>query len=283
MIKASTALALGYGICIAFLVFGCSSKNTASDDHTSADPEIDLAILDTFPLDQTFPAPTLGFQKPEQVPVSRSNPSEEAPVPTLADLEQRLLDAGLVDIQSADPNIQVNLKYASNDNFLHRNVYGSLRRAFMQPEAAEKLARANEILMDKHPDLRLHVFDAVRPRSVQFAMWRIVKGTPQQSYVASPKKGSIHNFGAAVDLSIATEKGELLDMGTPFDFFGNLAQPRYEDKFLQSGELSEAQVANRLLLREVMLEAGFSMIRNEWWHFNAFSASQTRAKFKMVN
>lgn len=197
-------------------------------------------------------------------------------------LEQKLIDAGLVYVQSIDSSILIDLRYASKNNFLRKNVYGSLRKAYLQPEAAQMLPEASEALQKEHPDLRLMVFDGVRPRAVQFAMWRIVKGTAHQQYVASPKTGSIHNYGAAVDLTIATAEGEGLDMGTPFDFFGKKAQPRYEEAMLASGELTAEQVANRRLLRKVMTEAGFSIIRNEWWHFNAFPANETRKRFKMV-
>lgn len=228
-----------------------------------AEEGVPLSIIDT-------------FDPSTELPESRT------PEPLIDTLEQKLIDAGLVNVQSLDPSILVELKYASKDNFLKKNVYGGLRRCYMQPEAADKLAKASAILQEQRPDLRLLVYDAVRPRSVQFAMWRIVKGTSQQSYVASPTSGSVHNFGAAVDLTLADKTGQPLDMGTVFDFFGKKAQPRYENQFLASGELTQEQVDNRLLLRNVMIDAGFSIIRNEWWHFNAFPAAESRKRFKPV-
>ena len=71
-------------------------------------------------------------------------------------------------------------------------------------------------------------------------------------------------------------------MGTPFDFFGDLAQPRYEAKYLESGELTLAQVENRRLLRTVMNHAGFTGILNEWWHFNAFPKEEIRERYEIV-
>jgi D-alanyl-D-alanine dipeptidase len=113
-------------------------------------------------------------------------------------------------------------------------------------------------------------------------MWDIVKGTDQQQYVASPKAGSMHNYGASVDLTLATVEGEPLDMGTPFDFFGPLAQPRFEQKYLETGDLTETQVRNRRILRASMMKAGFQGILSEWWHFNAFARDTIKARFKAV-
>ena len=126
------------------------------------------------------------------------------------------------------------------------------------------------------------VFDGVRPQSVQFRMWEIVKGTEQAAYVAEPTRGSLHNFGAAVDLGLVHQDSGELDMGTPYDFFGDLAQPRYEGKFLKTGELTLAHVENRRLLRTVMNRAGFTGILNEWWHFNAYSKTEIRERFEIV-
>jgi L,D-peptidoglycan transpeptidase YkuD (ErfK/YbiS/YcfS/YnhG family) len=113
-------------------------------------------------------------------------------------------------------------------------------------------------------------------------MWRLVKGTGKEEYVADPEKGSLHNFGAAVDLSIVDQDGNLLDMGTPFDYFGELAQPSYEDRFLKDGTLTKKQVENRRLLRKVMQEAGFQTIPDEWWHFHAFSLEEVKRRFAIV-
>ena len=104
----------------------------------------------------------------------------------------------------------------------------------------------------------------------------------EEAYVADPEKGSIHNFGAAVDVSIVDQEGNLLDMGTPFDYFGDLAQPRYEDRFLKEGALTKKQIENRRLLRKVMKEAGFQTIPDEWWHFNAFSPEEVKRRYAIV-
>ena len=129
--------------------------------------------------------------------------------------------------------IRVHLAYSTSDNFLDEDVYGDLEACYLRREVAEMLAAAQMLLEEKRKGYQLIVYDCLRPRSVQYKMWRLVKGTGKEEYVADPEKGSIHNFGAAVDVSIVDQEGNLLDMGTPFDYFGDLAQPRYEDRFLQ--------------------------------------------------
>lgn len=186
-----------------------------------------------------------------------------------------------VEIGIAD-GVAVDLRYATTNNFTGLNLYGEFDRAFLHKIAAAKLLRAVERLGLIEPEYRLVIFDALRPRSVQWVLWENVVGTDQQKYVANPKGGSIHNFGFAVDLSILDGAGRELNMGTPFDDFTPLAQPRYEEKFLKEGRLTGAQVANRRLLRRVMEEAGFNALRLEWWHFNALPRSDVKAKYKII-
>jgi len=198
------------------------------------------------------------------------------------ELALMLEEAGLVDIQTLDSSIQVSLVYATDNNFLGRNVYGDLTQCYLQKEVAAMLVKAQGILKESHPNLSLLIYDGVRPQSVQKKMWNIVKGTPMQNYVAPPWPGSMHNHGAAVDLSLVNALGQPLDMGTPFDHLGPLAQPRYEDKYMREGKLTKEQVENRRLLRKVMKQAGFRIILSEWWHFNAFSKAKVRAMYPLV-
>lgn len=191
---------------------------------------------------------------------------------------------GLVDVATLVPGLLVELKYATPDNFLGRNVYGSLKACYLQREAAEMLADAARRLGASRPDLRLLAYDCARPLSVQRQMWALVKGTPQQPYVANPTngRGSIHNYGCAIDLTLARTDGTPLDMGTPFDFFGTKAEPREEISLLLRKDLTTEQVANRLLLREVMVRAGFAPIVNEWWHFDCASPAETRRRYRII-
>lgn len=201
---------------------------------------------------------------------------------TLTAFEQQIVAAGFVDVQEIDPTLKVELKYASTDNFMGVNVYGDFRRAYLRREAAEKLARANRILKALDPALSLLVVDALRPRHVQRKMRTLLEGTPMRNYVADPRSGSMHNYGCAVDITIVDGQGERLDMGTPMDHFGILAQPRHEARFLKEGRLTSRQIANRRLLRRVMTEAGFRPLPIEWWHFEAFDKKVIRATYTII-
>lgn len=198
--------------------------------------------------------------------------TEEAPA-AVSDLEQSLIDKGLVNLQSVDATIIVDLRYSTANNFVGIDVYGDFVNAYMQPEPARMLAKANAYLKESHPEYTLYIFDAVRPRRVQQILWDTLDYPEKEKrkYVASPQEGSIHNYGAAVDLTIAGPDGKPLDMGTDFDHFGVLAYPVREQEMLDAGKLTKEQVSNRQLLREVMMRAGFSPITSEWWHFNAMS------------
>ena len=247
-------------------------------------PRISRRAVMFLSLSLLLPIPGWAYRSSE--PRSSVGPPSLPPAPLSSDgrcaLEQRLLDQGLIDIQSCDPTILVDLKYARSDNFMGEPVYGELRRCYLQPDAALKLRKANAILTSRNPELRLLVSDGVRPRSVQRRMWELVKDTPMRPYVADPSRGSMHNFGAAVDLTLASADGVSLDMGTGMDHFGVLAQPREEERLLAAGRLTRDQIANRKVLRSVMLEAGFRPLSIEWWHFDAFAKEETRARFVII-
>ncbi len=189
---------------------------------------------------------------------------------------------GLVDATTLVPELQVELRYSTADNFLGRDVYGDRTTCELQRDAAAMLATADRALRSAHPTLRLHAWDCARPHSVQLAMWEIVKGTSKQGYVADPAGGSIHNHGCAVDLTLATMDGAPVDMGTAFDHFGPEAEPRRERELLLAGTLTHAQVANRLILREVMVGAGFYPLDHEWWHFDCAAGAVARKRYPRV-
>ena len=208
-------------------------------------------------------------------------------VPTLQaqSLEAALKKQGLVDVQTVDSSILVDLKYSTTDNFVGIDVYGDLTRAYLQPMAARKLAAASHYLRAHHPDLRLLVYDAARPRAAQWNLWNALPDMPERQrrqYVADPRQGSIHNYGCAVDLTVATADGKALDMGTKYDFFGELAYPSQENRLLKAGKLTKAQIENRHLLRTAMRQGGFSPIEYEWWHFNALSRERAKRTFRIV-
>jgi len=188
----------------------------------------------------------------------------------------------LANIRNIDSSIFVDLKYASTDNFTGMALYDGFDGAFLQPDVAQMLAEASRYLKTLRAELRLLVYDAVRPLSVQWKMWEQVKDTKYHRYVSHPDRLSLHNFGAAVDLTLADSMGQPLDMGTPFDYFGRAAGINDEQKLIQEGILTRQQVQNRQLLRQVMLHAGFRSISGEWWHFNACSLQEAKQRYTIV-
>lgn len=198
-------------------------------------------------------------------------------------LEQQLLQNGFVDLKTVSNDFKIELGYTKADNFTNKVLYDSLQHAFLHPLAAEKLKIAQGFLQQKKPNYTFFIFDALRPRSVQTKMWNVVKNTPQQKYVANPRRGSIHNFGFAVDLSIYDkETQQLIDLGTKIDHLGIEAEYRHNQMLAKQGKITKKAVQNRQLLRSVMVKAGFQPINSEWWHFNAISKEKARKEYKIV-
>jgi D-alanyl-D-alanine dipeptidase len=199
--------------------------------------------------------------------------------------EEAMQKQGLLEVKKEIPAILIDLKYHSSDNFMHKNVYGCLNTAYLQKEVIDKLKKAQAYLQTSNPNLRILIYDAARPLSIQWILWNTLSHLPpneRQKYVANPKEHSIHNYGSAIDLTLADSNGMALDMGTKYDFFGELAYPKMEQHFLNTGELSPKAFENRQLLRNIMKKAGFMPIDFEWWHFNAFARKEAKARYKVV-
>ncbi len=219
---------------------------------------------------QDHPDPLLEQQINSISAISPASPSE-----------QRAAALHLVKIHDADPTIGILLKYATTDNFTGQVLYDDLE-AYLQTDVAEMLAKANQYLIKIRPDLRLLVYDAARPLNVQRTMWERVKDTPYKNYVANPEKTGLHNYGAAVDLTIADTAWNPLDMGTDFDFFGKAAGINDEEELIKQGILTTKQVENRKLLHEVMHHARFRSVSGEWWHFNACSLEEAKKRYPLI-
>ncbi len=168
----------------------------------------------------------------------------------------------LVEARSEVKDLVVDLRYATKDNFLKRQVYPDGARCLLLPEAVQRLAQAAKVLRAQGD--RLKLYDCYRPRAVQWEMWTLF---PRPGYVADPRKGSNHNRGAAVDLTLVTEAGEEVEMPTPFDTFTRAAHQGYAGGSAQSRE-------NRERLRSAMEAAGFRPNRMEWWHFDLPGATK---------
>lgn len=151
--------------------------------------------------------------------------------------------------------VVIDMKYATADNFTHEILYES-DKAYLRREVAEALALA-ETVAEKR-GFKLKIWDAYRPLSVQKKMWKIM---PDSRYVADPAKGSVHNRGGAVDLTLVDQGGHDLDMGCAFDDFSKKASPLYQG-------FPENIQTNRKQLKEIMEQCGFEQLSTEWWHFD---------------
>jgi D-alanyl-D-alanine dipeptidase len=164
--------------------------------------------------------------------------------------------------------VPYDLRYASDNNFAGRNLYGALDCAWLRREAAQGLQAAAAWLAAHRPDWRILVLDALRPQRVQEAIWHSVAGTVAQEYFANPQRGSIHSWGMAVDVTLLDEGGREMDMGSGFDAMTPVSHPALHAQHLASGVLGAHHVAQRECLREAMAQGGFQGIANEWWHFD---------------
>jgi len=192
---------------------------------------------------------------------------------------------GLIDVQSLNKDIFCELKYATDDNFMGFQLYHSIKRPYLQPDVAERLSKCQDYLSEIDSSLHLLIYDAARPVSVQKLMWDALDSIPpglRGRYVSNPGHRSLHNLGAAVDITICDDRRVVMDMGAGFDEFAEIAYPRMEYHFLKTGELSQQQYDNRLLLRRVMKSQRFRQLPTEWWHYNAYSRDVARTKYKVL-
>ena len=163
---------------------------------------------------------------------------------------------GWIELAKSDASIPLDIRYATTNNFMKQQVY-TCGRCFLKAEAAEAIVKAHKILQKKGYG-GLKMFDCYRPRPVQYKLWKIV---PDARYVANPKKGSMHNRGFAVDLTIIDKDGKELDFGTGYDDFTEKAHGNYT-------KFSKQILDNRQLLNETMEAVGLQGTTTEWWHFS---------------
>lgn len=161
----------------------------------------------------------------------------------------------LVDLAAAVPGVQLDIRYATPDNLMKEPLY-PVAKALLRAPAAEALGEAQAGLAAR--GLGLKVFDAYRPYSVTTLIWEPYKNP---DFVADPARGSRHNRGCAVDLTLVDGDGEELLMPTAFDDFTEKASHGYKD-------LPQEAKNNRGLLREVMERHGFVALETEWWHYD---------------
>ncbi|WP_394749438.1 M15 family metallopeptidase [Spongiimicrobium salis] len=226
--------AIGIGVLVAVFAFAC--KESAKNQVVSGKSKEEVQVLDTL----------------EGI----SEISEE--LPKLKSLENEK-DTTFIRLVDYSRDFAYDLRYATTNNFLKAKVY-DCAECYTRVKTAKALIKANAALKEK--GVKIKFFDCYRPNDVQYKMWEIL---PNPQYVANPKKGSIHNKGGAVDITLVTLEGEELDMGTDFDFFGKRA---YHD----NTNLPKNILENRKLLKETMESHGFWSTRTEWWHYNLSAA-----------
>ncbi len=163
-------------------------------------------------------------------------------------------------INALEYNVEIDLRYATADNFTGTPVYANRACCYLHEAAAECLQKAVNIA--KPLGYRFKIFDAFRPTEAQWKLW---KHTPDPDFLADPHKGSPHSRGVAVDLTLIDGQGQELDMGTAFDAFTPLSHHGRLDIPL------EAQ-RKRLVLLGIMTAAGWDFYRNEWWHYQLFNS-----------
>lgn len=202
----------------------------------------------------------------------------------IAKYEKFLQSLEMLEIIKEIPNCIIDIKYATNDNFLGFNFYNNQTKAYIRPECLEMLKKAYQILQSKKPGYSFIIYDAARSIEAQKIMWDNFDKPEYQKayYVANPYGcGSLHNYGMALDLNIVDSLKNPLDMGTDFDYFGVLAHTYQTKECFINGMLSKKQYENRILLLDIMKEAGFIPANNEWWHYNACTIEEAVKKYKM--
>ena len=164
-------------------------------------------------------------------------------------------DSTFVNLKEYSQDFIYDMRYATENNFLKSKVY-DCDECYLRLKTVKALISANDSFLKL--GYKIKIFDCYRPLSVQKKMWDIVSNP---SYVANPAKGSIHNRGGAVDITLVDKNGITVDFGTDFDFFGKEASHSYK-------KLDRKVRNNRKLLRKIMEENGFKALESEWWHYN---------------
>lgn len=161
----------------------------------------------------------------------------------------------LINVESFIPGIQIDLKYATEDNFTGQIVY-NFHCCLLLKEAALQLREVQTEL--ETMGLSLKVWDGFRPIAAQWKFWELI---PDERYVSDPRKGGRHTRGTAVDVTLVTKEGEELLMPSAFDDFSEKAHRDYMDAPAEA-------IQNRQLLQSVMEKHGFEGVPSEWWHFD---------------
>ena len=240
-----------YLLLIASSLFCCACQSDApSSTQATVATSLDLGI-DSITID-TIHTPT----RPKKVSLGFS--------PTQLDSIFQLHDTTWVNLKELHPSIELDLRYATTNNFMELQIY-DCAQCYLRLATAKALLNAQKELESQN--LGFKMFDCYRPKSAQYKLWKKV---PDRRYVAPPSKGSMHSRGGALDLTIIQlDNKKELEMGTEYDYFGRAA-------YWVNKDLPEEVLDNRQLLRSTLEKHGFKTVTTEWWHF-----SYRRAWFKL--
>lgn len=172
-------------------------------------------------------------------------------------------DTSFVNLADYSKNFIYDMRYATKNNFLKEQVY-NCDECYLRYKTAKSLINANNDFIKK--GFRIKLYDCYRPLDIQKKMWKIVS---DPNYVADPAKGSIHNRGGAVDISLVDSNRKDVDMGTDFDFFGKEAAHQYTG-------FSDSINNNRLLIKSIMIQNNFKIFDSEWWHYNLVDSNKDK-------
>lgn len=163
----------------------------------------------------------------------------------------------MVELKKYIPNITYDFRYSKENNFTKKRLYSrKLKSTFLRVEPLMALAKIAKELQQM--GIGILVWDAYRPYSVTKKFWKLIH---DERYVANPKKGSGHNRGIAIDMSLIDLKsGKELDMPTDFDDFSEKAHHGFSN-------LSTEKIKNREFMKNIMEKYGFIKFETEWWHY----------------
>ncbi len=212
------------------------------------------------------PAPTAAHTETAAVSISNNKEQPAAAAPTPEEDSTRIAlrrdsllrqaDSAWVDMELIAPDMVFDIRYATTNNFVGEVMY-DCPKCFLRVATARAVWRAHENLKKQYA-YRIKMYDCYRPQSVQYRLWKKV---PDKRYVAPPDKGSQHNKGLAIDLTLVDKDDKELEMGTPFDYFGKEAYWSYTGHSAQINQ-------NRQRLRSAMEKQGFGTSSTEWWHYS---------------
>lgn len=170
-------------------------------------------------------------------------------------VQKNVSDSTFVNLKDYNTDFDYDMRYATENNFLNSKVY-DCAECYLRLKTVKALVKANETFLKM--GYKIKIFDCYRPLSIQKKMWTLVSNP---KYVANPAKGSIHNRGGAVDISLVDFEDNEIDFGTDFDYFGKEASHSYK-------KLSRKIRNNRKFLKKIMEQNGFKALDSEWWHYD---------------